>query len=107
MTTVAFLTVEVAEPLFLTLAAADYLALAATDCFAAALDLLRLDTGYFLTAEMLDFLDLAESGNRFEAPTVFDDATAFLLEALLFLAELLLTALIVISEAVLLTLRVF
>ena len=56
---------------------------------------------------MLDFLDLAESGNRFEAPTVFDDATAFLLEALLFLAELLLTALIVISEAVLLTLRVF
>ena len=56
---------------------------------------------------MLDFLDLAESGIRFEAPTVFDDATAFLLEALLFLAELLLTALIVISEAVLLSLSVF
>ena len=109
MTTVAFLTVEVAEPLFLTLAIADYLALAAADCLALAMDLLRLDTTYFLilAAEMLDFLDLAERGNRFEAPTVFDDATAFLLEALLFLAELLLTALIVISEAVLLNLSVF
>ena len=78
-----------------------------TDDFAAltfAALALRLEaTDFLIAATDNDFRDLADD---LGVPAVFD-AAAFLLEALLFLTGLLLTALIVISESVLPNLSVF